>query len=1110
MTKTATQDEIRRVYQNFEDAFDINIPNASKANLVRLKSDLGVLSLQEQQLYDTLMRLPFTIRHGTSYGSLLRESGEILSVQERVRQGQTPKNSHTSADGNRDDSVFFVFGVNHHRVPLFLGNETEIVTAPVTDELLRETGIFVAPHLSDFMGNRNLGSMFFGDTKKKVSHIWNLDPETLEETREKTYTYIRPNGEVIHRKYGFGDEIFCGGDIVEGLTLKFIQELRDIGGDYQNAVLQHVNDHEWIGNAYNTHFQSWVYPEAQIPVRFDLGSGVEWAQSELHPNSEELHNAAKRGDLETIDRLLAEGVPIDTTFGEKNGTALLQAILKGQSKMALHLLDKGADPTKYDPGLLGDTRALPMAVLWCDHRVVHKILDKRVVADPNFPLAKYTLSEGLEEAIAMALRKERPQIIRRIINELGDDIDYKNSQLVSYAISFEANDWAEYFARKGADVNNPFREFLSEPYTPLMQLATKPPEKRSKSDIQLAKALIGLGAKVDEQYWRPTRSFAGKPGENFRTALFLAAENGNLPILKVLAEHGANWELPNDLHETPLHAAERNEHSDVIQYLKQRGAQSIPPKSTPLSNVGKAEFTCSGIVTGTNDRGERFVVMGRNRGKETLMGDYRFPGGGVDNDKDALTAVVREIYEETGINLRKLLSPEQLMGASMHHYEKVEFLDDPEASELRKRSLRDHKTFVFDIGSIIASIQPKARDDFVDVRLVSLTHGMSIDRGKPLPQRYSVDGQPVLGSNGLFAEHIASGQFKLSPEAAKDISAVLRQEYYGEQMLIDAFAANDVEKAKELLEAGISIDSKGTFIAKGLFLSKNLGRTMNIKRFHASPLVVAAYVGDLDVLNFVLSKNPVLETQNLGDHSALEAAILSNSPNKHLVVERLLNVGVHPDADVEVSQRYNQHNPLIEATRLKDKKAVKMLVDWGANVNFIDDDGNTPITEAIRTRDPEIVKTVLSRRPHLNYTWIDKWENETQYVSVFGVAHNEGGEEIKTLVANEHLNQRLEEKLGIHRNGFFLSVHPDGQKKLSVHVTFVNKADAERLSTLVNGALRRDETSGAHYVRLGEKRISDLFKDCRDGYGQAIYQAQTNMPKALSRPRLPKSLTPML
>ena len=52
--------------------------------------------------------------------------------------------------------------------------------------------------------------------------------------------------------------------------------------------------------------------------------------------------------------------------------------------------------------------------------------------------------------------------------------------------------------------------------------------------------------------------------------------------------------------------------------------------------------------------GERFVLMGRNREKETLLGDYRFPGGGVDNDASPLVAVLKEVYEETGVNLRKM------------------------------------------------------------------------------------------------------------------------------------------------------------------------------------------------------------------------------------------------------------------------------------------------------------------------------------------------------------------------------------------------------------------------------------------------------------------------
>jgi hypothetical protein len=438
--------EIQRAYKNFEEAFDIDIPSASKANVARLREELGALSREEQELYNTIINLPFTLKHATSYGDALRTEGALLSVQERARTGGMARNSHTDPMGNRDDNIFFVLGVNDHRVPFYLGNETEVITVPFDEDIQKNTGVFVAPHLSEFMENRTLGSMIFGDTRRVVEHVWDLNPETLEETREKTYTYRRNNGEVITRKYGLGDEIFAGEDIIPGLALKFIQELRDIGGKYQPHVLDHSHDSTFISHAYNAHFQSWVYPEAQIPVRFDLNrEGVKWSPSGVHPKAEELHNAARRGDITTVNRLLDEGVPIDAPFYGAV-SALSEATYKGQSDMALHLLNRGADPAKYQPNSFGNIFILPMALRWCDDRVANRILDKGIIGDPHFPDAKHTISEGLEKSITIALEKGKTEIALRIVNEFDRDIDYKRSTLVSSSIATGNNHWAKHFA----------------------------------------------------------------------------------------------------------------------------------------------------------------------------------------------------------------------------------------------------------------------------------------------------------------------------------------------------------------------------------------------------------------------------------------------------------------------------------------------------------------------------------------------------------------------------------------------------------------------------------------------------------------------------------------
>jgi ankyrin repeat protein len=61
-----------------------------------------------------------------------------------------------------------------------------------------------------------------------------------------------------------------------------------------------------------------------------------------------LHEAASNGDTETLNRLLAEGVEIESR-DDKEATPLLRAARQGQVGAVQHLLKRGADPNAFTP-----------------------------------------------------------------------------------------------------------------------------------------------------------------------------------------------------------------------------------------------------------------------------------------------------------------------------------------------------------------------------------------------------------------------------------------------------------------------------------------------------------------------------------------------------------------------------------------------------------------------------------------------------------------------------------------------------------------------------------------------------------------------------------------
>ncbi|HLJ57102.1 MAG TPA: ankyrin repeat domain-containing protein [Chthonomonadaceae bacterium] len=82
----------------------------------------------------------------------------------------------------------------------------------------------------------------------------------------------------------------------------------------------------------------------------------------------------------------------------------------------------------------------------------------------------------------------------------------------------------------------------------------------ASGDAATAKALTGGGAKLDIQ------------DRLARTALFLAAEHGSLPVVQALVAAGANVAMPNRAGVTPLRAAIAAHRDEVADLLRRSGA----------------------------------------------------------------------------------------------------------------------------------------------------------------------------------------------------------------------------------------------------------------------------------------------------------------------------------------------------------------------------------------------------------------------------------------------------------------------------------------------------------------------------------------------------------
>ena len=186
-----------------------------------------------------------------------------------------------------------------------------------------------------------------------------------------------------------------------------------------------------IANKVDIHAKSEVWSEVMaIPPHGHLP----YNKNVPHGGETALMFAARVGDLESAKLLLAAGA--NANDADAWGvTAVTLAAHSGFTDLVLLLLDKGADPNKYDPGFA----ALHEGILRRDERMVAALLEHG--ANPNLPLLTWTPSRRSSEdwnfdpaligatPLWMATRFALPNVMRMLI---AKGVDTKFVHAVDY------------------------------------------------------------------------------------------------------------------------------------------------------------------------------------------------------------------------------------------------------------------------------------------------------------------------------------------------------------------------------------------------------------------------------------------------------------------------------------------------------------------------------------------------------------------------------------------------------------------------------------------------------------------------------------------------------
>ncbi len=313
---------------------------------------------------------------------------------------------------------------------------------------------------------------------------------------------------------------------------------------------------------------------ASLSLIFIIPLGCMEVQQQLNPINQELLDAAKNGDVKTVEAALVAGA--DVNYVDNNGdTALIWAALRNHIAIVTVLLDAGAGAHVNHIDRIGNTALMyaaqngniPMAGLLLEHgadvNVNHDYINRWTALDwaitDNKPESAIFF---IEHGAKLSHDPESIHSLRRFLNNIIAnafivEAIFGNIYLVSQLLEQEPGELTHATDKTGK--------------TALHWAA-------ARGNDALVQLLLDHDADIDAR------------DTNGNTPLHLAARNGNLSMVKLLIARGANATIVNRDGQTPLALAYRYHRPTIVALLEREPGRAVFRKLTRAGQAGVFEW----------------------------------------------------------------------------------------------------------------------------------------------------------------------------------------------------------------------------------------------------------------------------------------------------------------------------------------------------------------------------------------------------------------------------------------------------------------------------------------------------------------------------------------
>ncbi|KAG8752573.1 hypothetical protein FRC14_006936 [Serendipita sp. 396] len=660
-----------------------------------------------------------------------------------------------------------------------------------------------------------------------------------------------------------------------------------------------------------------------------------------------LYYASYYGLLPIVDALLGKTME-QSRPGDELGSSLEAAASGGFVAIAKRLLDKGADPnTPY-----------------C--RQFHRPL-QAAVSSGSLEMVKLLLAAGADvntkggewgSALQLAAKQGSVEIIQLLIDN-GHGVNHcvqRHGTALVIAAQNGHDDAALVLLKNGAD---PKLEGVGY-YKPLNAAC-------QYLKVDTVRAFLDAGADIK-----------GEPGRT--TALHVASDKGNLSIIQLLVERGADVNAPGGAVGTPLKAAIQSQNQAVFQLLLDSGADINARGDTSKYPIDQA------IWNGNLQAADKLLELGGQFGDETLEAALDH------HPKEYLVKILLDKganpnapQKENGNVLQYAVihSEEQVSRWLLEAGADVNAIEGEYGTALQAAASFNKDSVVRLLLQYGAEVNTSCGRYGNALQAAAMENNLSLvqlllDRGADVNAR-SGEYETALQAGAMAGEeavvkllldsgsnvNIVGGEYHtaLSAAAAKGYANVVK-------LLLVAGADINVATVSEHARIGnpdINVKStlelaalSGNTEVVQLLIEHGLDINADGKSC-AAALSNAASLSTTTMLDFLIANNANVKLYGgKAVYSATESQMMSNLKTLLAHGADVNTLGGRMGSPLQVSIDDDQWDYMI------------LLLDYGADVNFQGGDSGTPLQQAVESGSKPMAMELLKRGATVNVT-AGKW-----------------------------------------------------------------------------------------------------------------------------------------